>query len=91
MGGAADGIAVVAAARSQAEVLELIDEVQAALAGAPDGVVRMVSFDEEAQLVEVLAARGAVGAVQAELEDLPGDIEDLVVVEETDLVPMEGG
>jgi hypothetical protein len=90
MGGAANGIEVVEAARSQAEELELLEAVQAELAGAPDGLVQTVRVDAETQLVLVQVRIDGGDEVEDMLEGLPDDLEELVVVIETDRVVSEG-
>jgi hypothetical protein len=90
LGGGADGIAVLRAARSSLQVQELLTEVQAELAAAPDELVEMVRVEAETQLVLVEVPIDAGDEVEALLRGLPDDVQDLVVVVETDRVVSEG-
>jgi hypothetical protein len=89
LGGGADGIAILPAERSSTEMQQLFVDVQAALDPAPDAQVRLF-VDAESQVVVVEVPIGAGGQVEADLEELPDDVEELVVVVETDRVVSEG-
>jgi hypothetical protein len=89
LGGGADGIAVLPAERSSTELDQLFIDVQAALEPAPGAQIRLF-VDVESQVVVIEVPIGAGEEVEADLEELPDDLEDLVVVVETDRVVSEG-